>query len=498
MRTLLLGICMLLVASPGWGQFDQCQNPDEILVECLQRQFEGVANQRAADRVGENVAQRPGVATPQLTGASTDFLTPFLMVLGLGDSMSENGNITAKKIFQFGPESDWKGAIGATLLADPDIFAPLKTKLEKDLPEEGRADKIKEIEDSVERYQNFEVDFDLSYEGDWMGLQWGRRTEDYSYLAASAFRASFDSANDTAALNQFFQNVPGDISGATVGTIRAQAMSNPADDDAEAKAAKQKAEQAVAFFNQIIETERKNKNTLSQAAEKSLKTVADLVSNQPQLVINAKYKDFEDVVGPDSVEASLKLEFGLGGNVNGLERWARKGTAVACQNKVRVNDDMVWSLPCMERYLEQDAKDVEKGHRFSLTVTYSDVDPFMFSLPDSDFELKAEASEKLIAKLSYGRWLKGFGLTGDATSDQKARFDLEASYEDVSDDEMRQNRFVATAMLTQKTSACTAASFGFVYANKPEFLGEVDEEVSARFGIRWDNKQLEGCSANGG
>ncbi len=62
---------------------------------------------------------------------------------------------------------------------------------------------------------------------------------------------------------------------------------------------------------------------------------------------------------------------------------------------------------------------------------------------------------------------------------------------------MRQSRFVATATLSQKITACTVFSASAVYANKPEYLGEVDEEVSARFGFRWGSKQLK-ASVEGG
>ena len=45
---------------------------------------------------------------------------------------------------------------------------------------------------------------------------------------------------------------------------------------------------------------------------------------------------------------------------------------------------------------------------------------------------------------------------------------------------MRNDRFVATATYT-----FNLASFSLVWANKPEYLGEVDKELSARVGLKF-------------
>ncbi len=52
-------------------------------------------------------------------------------------------------------------------------------------------------------------------------------------------------------------------------------------------------------------------------------------------------------------------------------------------------------------------------------------------------------------------------------------------------DPMRQARFVATATFSQRMGKTTLFSVSAVYANRSEYRGEVDEEVSARFGLKW-------------
>jgi len=92
-------------------------------------------------------------------------------------------------------------------------------------------------------------------------------------------------------------------------------------------------------------------------------------------------------------------------------------------------------------------------------------------------DLKAAADE-VAAKQVDGK------TTPDAGAGA-ARIDVEAKYEDVSDDPMRQSRFVATATYSQNLFDGNGLSLSIVYANRPEYRGEVDEEFSARAGLKF-------------
>jgi hypothetical protein len=70
---------------------------------------------------------------------------------------------------------------------------------------------------------------------------------------------------------------------------------------------------------------------------------------------------------------------------------------------------------------------------------------------------------------------------------------------------MRQSRLTATATLSQKMSDKSIFSIGVAWAEKPEYLGEVDEELSANLGLRWSfygpddsKKKRGGDSSNAG
>ena len=51
---------------------------------------------------------------------------------------------------------------------------------------------------------------------------------------------------------------------------------------------------------------------------------------------------------------------------------------------------------------------------------------------------------------------------------------------------MRQDRWVSTLTLSQRVSEEASLAVSLIYANKPEFRGMVDEELSARAGLKFE------------
>lgn len=62
---------------------------------------------------------------------------------------------------------------------------------------------------------------------------------------------------------------------------------------------------------------------------------------------------------------------------------------------------------------------------------------------------------------------------------------MKASYESPVDDIMRNKRFLATFTITKKFGDLSVP-FGVVFANKPEFLGDVDGKLTALIGLKFD------------
>ena len=67
----------------------------------------------------------------------------------------------------------------------------------------------------------------------------------------------------------------------------------------------------------------------------------------------------------------------------------------------------------------------------------------------------------------------------------RPRFDAKLSYEDFSDDPSRQDRGLATLTFSYPVGQGFFVTLGAVYATKPEFRGDVDEEISTRLGFTY-------------
>ncbi|MDA8019068.1 MAG: hypothetical protein MPN21_16625 [Thermoanaerobaculia bacterium] len=485
-RLLFVGAAGMLLTTAASAQFDQCDDSEPVLV-CLERLISGRAMATAEERVKEKaaIATEAGGA-----GALVDILSPLFATLGLGDPESENGNLTAKKNFDLG--ESWRGTLGATLLADPDIYPPLQSQLEEALDDSEGGDRISKLKSEISEYQNLNLQFQLSYEGAWLGRVWGRRTEKYESLVGTAMGLADSATGDHGlrVVSKVLTDRP-ELQLLTLGTVsEARAGLRQIGDP-------EKVNAFIEAFDQAVEAEQTALRALRPRLASDLRRIADMVANQPQLLVKATYKDREDtVVGPDSLEASLKLEFGVSGNLNDLDDWADGDLAGKCR-QVEARQAGGDNHSCLDTYLAETGKQPEKGNRFSLGATYAEIDAFEFELPEQGFSFSTPKTEKWTAALSFGRWLSGVSLGGAPTRSGRARLDLEAKWEDPADDEMKQDRVVATLTLSQKASACMTMSLGLVWANEPEFRGEVDEELSARLGLRWDNKKTSACRGGG-
>ena len=118
---------------------------------------------------------------------------------------------------------------------------------------------------------------------------------------------------------------------------------------------------------------------------------------------------------------------------------------------------------------------------FSLTADYTDTSDFEIPLPGGTETFSQDGGRKISAALNGGIYL--------GTS-RAHRLALEAKYDWASSN--RQDRFVSTLTWTEKPDAVIGKITGgsdivvsLVYANKPEFRGEVDEEFGMRAGLKW-------------
>lgn len=201
-------------------------------------------------------------------------------------------------------------------------------------------------------------------------------------------------------------------------------------------------------------------------------TIADLVANQPQLVFKAMQTARDELTGPEETTLKFSYEHGFV-NMNSL-----RGKLARCKPEELTD--------CFTSYLtDRRAQIANAQNRLTFSVDWTrqkDYDPTVDGV-----SLDLDGKERLTIIGTYGR-----NLRVDVNGKYTSRFDLTGSWEDWSDDPLHQDRGIANLSFTQKVTSDMSLVLGAVWASKPQFRGEVDEEVSARFGLTYRFLDQEG------
>lgn len=219
-----------------------------------------------------------------------------------------------------------------------------------------------------------------------------------------------------------------------------------------------------------------HRSALEERANASgLDLFSDLVNNQPQLYVSAAYRSRRDLVGPDEETAKLSYEKGFY-NINTL----RGKLGESCVDAAKSGSAI---LPeCLATYsdwIKNNRSRIKAGERLSLSVDYSRDDAYSLQQLADHVDLRLPASHKLTASFAYGRYLM---FLSEA---QNARLDISAKYEDFTNDATKRDRGVGSITLTRKISETMSLPIGLVYANHGRFLGDVDQKLSAHFGLKF-------------
>ncbi|MFY9822373.1 MAG: hypothetical protein WAM82_13400 [Thermoanaerobaculia bacterium] len=196
--------------------------------------------------------------------------------------------------------------------------------------------------------------------------------------------------------------------------------------------------------------------------------LADLIDGQPKFSANGSFRRRENGAGPPH-ERSFELRFDMG-NVSywGYQRFA-------ASNKLDPAAPSTVSAYFAKKY--------NSTPNFSLSFDYVKTSDFSILLPVDATEFSQPESRKISAVATGGLYFGG---------GRAHRLELNASYDDISDDPTRHDRFVGTLSWIEKLNPTLTQALGgsdltvtFVYANKPEFRGEVQHAFSLRAGLKW-------------
>jgi hypothetical protein len=201
---------------------------------------------------------------------------------------------------------------------------------------------------------------------------------------------------------------------------------------------------------------------------------ADLLNNQPQLNVSGGARIKSKLAGPDEAFAKISYEHGFT-NLVALERF--------CSAQRR--DELGGYRKCFDAFRELPLRkaDLAAQSRAAISIGYRFSDNYDFVSAADSVLLDLDSEHALVASLAFGRYLN-FKLLGE--EDREAtRLDLSAGFETHFNDPQRHDRAVINATASRKVFAGLSLAVGFAWANRSEFRGDVDHEVTATFGLNY-------------
>jgi len=209
-----------------------------------------------------------------------------------------------------------------------------------------------------------------------------------------------------------------------------------------------------------------------EMAGADLNRLTDLVDQQPQLLFSISHNFRDEIVGPEETSATVTWEMtrrNLGNFMRG------EGADCAKSDDVRKGADVYAScVRALKKYLSQDLAD---QWRFKLEGSYKRVDAVAYSFPADGVALDLPKTERIEVSIGAGREFSGKPDLG--------RLDFELSYDsNINNDTTNKDRLTAAITLTKRVGDLDIP-FSIVYANRNEFLSEVDHEIGMHVGIKF-------------
>jgi len=200
--------------------------------------------------------------------------------------------------------------------------------------------------------------------------------------------------------------------------------------------------------------------------------IADRLYNQPQFNFTLKYRKTDNLVSPNRFGLKLNFEKGFG-NLNQLR-----------SDLADLGKD-VTNLQTFKESIDNPSTYLNRRLAFSLEYERTEAYDNTFLLTDGLSEdqftlLQTEAFDVTKAKLTYGQ---NIALNSDGSNPY--RLDLSAEFQSFPDEAMQPDKFVASLTLTSLLTDKITAPISLVYSNHEMYLGEVDEQFSINFGIKF-------------
>ncbi len=468
MKTLLAMAGLLLICGLVQAQ-ERCMETDTFR-DCSDRLAgqlapELAASESAVDKKKEEAKEVAGAAQPVVAAKNTgdgsatinDFLPLLRAVLDTGGFASQDGDkIGVEWSNPLGLPAEHQNKLIAKLTKS-ELYQPLKDALRA----ASLADQVSVLEDEVDEGDDIVLGFSYSRASE----RYGRDPALHASLLSGLLKQVDTVEPAVREASRPFDDMRTELADAGVqpAVLRGKFKDIPMTDAQRAK------------YMQLAEVAIRANHVSMRALAQRLQKVGfygllDLINNQPQWSFTAEYHSRDEKVGPDEFKAQLSYEMGWV-NVNTYRDYVRKNCSAS------------EAMLCVADYLSQDdvIANLKESKRVTFKADYSKLQRLDFALPGTTpFAFSEKPVERFGVSAAFGRY-----LGKEVASRTRARVDVSIGYEDFSDDPARQDRGLATATFTYPVAEGFYLSVGAIYATKPEFRGDVDEELSARAGFTY-------------
>lgn len=449
-------VLTLLLGAAAARAADVCAATDADLTTWLQRttaELSAETVKAVKDDAAEKLKSKP-TSDGLAEGGRLDLLRRAFVGFSLGEIKDEDG----QAVFNFNPlavdDSGFGQISPRAIVHKPSIYGPLDKKLDA-LDAGVRSAKRDEITKSLGELDDYELK-----------VRWAPRSQTPIHglqriadeIFAGAKRSSPKTLEIVTAATDEIAGALG-LSGPVVNPKLAEVCANPA--------AKARLEKLAADLAQTVKAD--NAALAKTLTDAQYFALADLIEGEPRWVLDVGTRQRAGAAGPDEASAALSFQWGWI-SYRGARAFARRR-------------GLAFDAAAIAAYRQDHAQAKDALPLFTLSAEYGRARSFAFGLPGLTEAFAQDGTHRLTAKASAGVYL-GEGYAH--------RLELSAAYDDVSDDPKLQNRFVAELTWVERLNQALAQFTGgselvvtAVYANKPRFRGDVNEELGVRAGLKW-------------
>jgi len=508
MRSLAIA-CILFAAAASQADDVACA-PDDNVNTCVRRLVfdyartlrEGApaaadASAEAAAEAASNSAEenaQPGTATAggQTASGVTDLL-PWLNMLGLlSDSDESDGIIAFDLNFLLMRNRDAEARHDSQLKWQLDVSPTLFEPLAQAIPDE----RSKALQDDIDETADSTLEYTYSVINKHLGRDFRQHQREFQALIAPRIFSASRGASAGEIKTAF------DTKQAAFGAQLAQLVQGlnlPAGVAPGADKSKVPVQQFTADERaRIDEFVRNARNEYAQEMARRLDAMqlavsdpriyrmAELVLQQPQVLVTATKSIRDELVGPESWGVKVTYEKSFV-DFNGFRKFAGAGRAAGDKCAILDQSAALDSaealvatdncLTALDAYVDRYAEQIDNDSRWNVSLQYTQIDDWRYALPDDGVDLDLPKHDRLIASAGFGRAIQ--------RSSAKDRVDFEAAYDsNMGDDETYNSRFVVTLTYTRRIMDMDMP-ISITYANKSEFLGDTDKQIGMHIGIKY-------------